>query len=394
MIPEIHLKENTYRVYKSGLPFYDAARLIGVAHLFFGTASAEIIDKGAYWEVKGINIKRDEEQIEWVIERIRPTQRERGIFQRSGHFAWKELHKYFAEINKRGRKVELKAEYDAALQIGTRGYDSLRDYRVLAPRSTGVREKKFFAPFQEVAAATLGWGFAARVVSRTKRQREEMYILPIFSSHIMLSGFLDYERFYKHSAGGFVASVLAAISILLDLTSKKISVEDFAYTKEVKGPRGMPISSESGYLGFEKLCRLWWKAVEEGDEKRLRILRQIKSFLGNIRQETDSQNQELAQYLASFVVSLDVDSLCTVERLKARILASQQIIYPALNLFKSRKDIREVKEVMDLELPDVPENVSKALAKALELDEKGWMNQFTRLENATDFSQFISYKNI
>jgi hypothetical protein len=391
MIPKIHLKESTYRVYKTGLPFYDAARLIGVAHLFFGTASAEIIDKGAYWEIKGINIKRDEEQIEWVIERIRPTQREREIFQRSGRFAWKELYEYFAEINKRGRKVELKAEYDAALQIGTRGYDSLRDYRILAPRSTGVREKKFFAPFQEVTAATLGRGFAARVISRTKRQREEMYILPIFSSHITLSGFLDYERSYQHSAGGFVASVLAAISILLDLTSKKISVEDFAYTKEVKGPGGMPISSESGYLGFEKLYRLWWKAVEEGNEKRLRILRQIKSFLVNTRQETDSQNQELAQYLASFVVSLDVDSLCMVERLKARILASQRIIYPALNLFNSRKDIREVKEVMDLELPDVPENVSQALAKALELDEKGWMNQFTRLENATEFSQFISY---
>jgi len=42
-------------------------------------------------------------------------------------------------------------------------------------------------------------------------------------------------------------------------------------------------------------------------------------------------------------------------------------------------------------LPDIPQEVSQALAKALELDEKGWMNQFTRLENATDFSQFIGY---
>jgi len=392
MIPKIHLKENTYKVYKTGIPFYDAARLIGVAHLFFGTASAEIEDKGAYWEVKGIDVRRDEEQIEWVIERIRPTQREKGLFQRSGRFAWKELHEYFAEINKRGRKVELKVEYDAALQIGTRGYDPLRDYRILAPRSTGVREKKFFALFQEVAAATLGRGFAASVISRTKRQREEMYILPIFSSYVVLSGFLDYERFYQHSAGGFVASVLAAISILLDLASKKIPVTDFTYTKEVKGPQGLPISSESGYLGFERLCGLWWKAVEENDEERLKILTQIKLFLENTaRQDTDTQNQELACQLANFAVNLDVDSLCMIERLKARILASQQNIYPALNLFKSPKDIKEVKEMVGLELPDVPQEVSQALAKALELDEKGWMNQFTRLENATDFSQLIGY---
>ncbi len=392
MIPKIHLKKTSYKVYKTGLPFYDAARLIGVAHMFFGTASAEIVDRGAYWEVKGIDVKRDEEQIEWVIERIRPTQRERGLFQRSGNFAWKELYEYFTEINKRGRKVELKAEYDAALQIGTRGYDPLKDYRILAPRSTGVREKKFFAPFQEVAVATLGRAFAARVISRTKRQREEMYILPIFSSHVVLSGFLDYERFYQHSAGGFVASILAAISILLDLISKKIPVDDFAYTKEVKGPQGLPISSESGYLGFERLCSSWWEAVEENNEERLRILRQIKSFLENTaRQDTDSQNQDLARHLANFVVSLDVDSLCMIERLKARILASQRNVYPALNLFKSPKDIMEVREMVGLGLPDIPQEVSQALAKALELDEKGWMNQFTRLENATDFSQLIGY---
>lgn len=392
MIPKIHLKEDVYKVYKTGLPFYDAARLIGVAHLFFGTASAEIIEKGVYWEVRGIVVKRDEGQINWIIERIRPTKTERNLFRRRGKFAWKELHGYFAEINKRGRKVELKAEYDAALQIGTRGCDPLKDYRILAPRSTGVREKKFFVPFQEVAAVTLGRGFAARVISRTKRQREEIYILPVFSSHIVLSGFLDYERFYQHSAGGFVASVLAAISILLDLTSKKIPVDDFASTKEVKTGT-QPVFSESGYLGFEKLCTLWWNAVEEDNENRLNLLREIKNILEGTRQDTHSQNQDLARHLSNFVVSLDVDSLCMIERLKARILGSQQKqqnIYPALNLFSSQKDIKEVKKMMELELPEVPENVSQALAKVMELDEKGWMNQFTRLENATDFSQLIS----
>ncbi len=453
MIPKIHLKKNEYKVYKTGLPFYDAARLIGVAHLFFGTASAEIIDKGAYWEVKGIDIKRDKEQIKWIVERLERTlsNEERRLFERSKF--WWEVDTYFSKTVKetdRGKvfsiqkcdgkykikimknnkvicdgevkkdnelekldcpnnvktkirrylkvmegnikKLPLKAEYDASLQIGTRGADPMADYKRLAPRSTEVNEKKFFVPSQEITVATLGRAFAASITAKTKRQQEKIYILPIFSSHVVLSGFLDYEKYYQHSAGGFVASVLAVISILLDLTSKKIPVNDFAYTKEVKGPRGIPISSESGYLGYEKLCSLWWKAVEENNEIRLRVLARIKNFLEiTSGQDTDSQNQELARHLANFVISLDVDSLCMIEKLKARILASRQNVLSALNLFSSLKDIKEVRKMMELELPEVPESVSKALAKAMELDEKGWMNQFTRLENATDFSQFISY---
>ncbi len=424
MIPKIHLKRSTYKVYKTGLPFYDAARLIGVAHLFFGTASAEIEDKGAYWEVKGIDVKRDEKQISWVLKKFVPKPRktkkekiQKPLEYKVYKFIESEenldnIRRYFLsdypqqtqykEVNLKrfeldGKRRALKAEYDAGLQSGTRGWDPLSKYEFLTTRMHGKDKILIKPPIEELSAATLGRGFAASVVSRTKRQREEMYILPIFSSHVVLSGFLYYERFYQHSAGGFVASVLAAISILLDLTSKKIPVDDFAYTKEVKGPQGLPISSESGYLGFEKLCNLW-NAVKEEDEerlKRLRILRQIKSFLENTaRQDIDSQNQALTRHLANFAVNLDVDSLCMIERLKARILASQEgkvVKNWALNLFKSPKDIKEVKEMIGLDLPDVPKEVSQALAKALELDEKGWMNQFTRLENATDFSQFISY---
>ena len=423
MIPKIHLKENTYKVYKTGIPFYDAARLIGVAHLFFGTASAEIVDRGAYWEVKGIDVRRDEEQITWILEKFVPPPRKtkNGSTQKELEYKVYEflknvnidkIQQYFGQLYPQtssfneqdlrsfklhGKNRALKAEYDAAFQAGTRGWDPLSRYEFLTTRTQG-KDKILVKPnIEELLAATLGRGFAASVISRTKRQREEMYILPIFSSHVVLSGFLDYERFYQHSAGGFVASVLAAISILLDLTSKKIPVTDFAHTKEVKevGPRGKPISSESGYLGFERLCSLWWKAVEENDEERLKILTQIKLFLENTaRQDTDTQNQELARQLANFAVNLDVDSLCMIERLKARILASQEgkaVKRWALNLFKSPKDIKEVKKMVDVGVPDIPDEVSQALAKALELDRKGWMNQFTRLENATDFSQFIGY---
>ncbi len=394
MMPKIHLKKNTYKVYKTGLPFYDAARLIGVAHLFFGTTSAEIEDKGAYWEVKGIEVKRDEEQIEWVLEQERS--KSHNFNQKIGQIrrALRELYEkietgqslsFDGLPTPRGDYAAL-VEFDAALSRGVRGIDPMSRYPLLVSVSTRVnpRGKKYHIKSEDLATASVGFCFSAAVRSGDCRT----YILPLFKDRIVLSGFLNYKRDYIHNAGQHVGNVLAAISILLDLASQKLPVTDFVYTSVC----GQNIILKSGYLGFEKLCSLWREAVEENNEERLKILRQIKIFLENTaRQDTDSQNQELARYLANFVVTLDIDSLCMIEKLKARILASQQNSYPAINLFKSPKDIMEVKEMVGLELPDIPQEVSQALAKALEWDKKGWMNQFTRLENATDFSQFIGY---
>jgi len=386
----MQLEKVTYKVYKSGIPFYDAARLIGVAHLFFGTASAEVLDKEAYWEVTGVNIERDEDQISWILDRINPTDKEERLLRgKNGKFAWRELSEYFAEISKEGRKVDLKAEYDVALQIGTRGPDPLSKYEILAPRSTGERKKKFFAPFQEVAAATLGRGFAAIVISRTMRQKDTKYVLPIFSDHFVLSGLLEFRRYYEHPAGGYVAAVLAAISILLELTSKKIPVLDFAYNREVKSGQ-TPIFSESGYLGFEKLCGLWLEAVKNNDENRLRIFKQIKMLLrGTSSQRADSQTLEVARHLAYFAVTLDIDSLVTVERLKARILASAQNASPISNLFRSYTDIREVGRMMETQI-EIPKGLVDTAAKILSLEGKGWMNKLTKLENASTIDQFLT----
>ncbi|MEM2145520.1 MAG: hypothetical protein QW279_09170 [Candidatus Jordarchaeaceae archaeon] len=389
-MPKIHLKKSSFEVKKTGLPFYDAARLIGAAHLFYGTASAEIEDRGAYWRIEGIDVKRDEEQIKWILEEIRPTQKERSLFQKKkGGFPWEELYSYFLGTNKRIRKDELKAECDAALQIGTRGVDPLSDYKILAPRSTEVRKKKFFAPFPEKAAITLGRCFAATVISGTKRQREEIYIIPIFTYHAVISGFLNYNRRYRHSAGGHVASVLAALSILVDLISKKIPVADFAYTKEVKAGN-QPIFSESGYLGFEKLCSLWWNAIEEDREETLNILRQIKSFLKETSgQNIDLQNQSLARYLANFIVMLDVESLCMIQKLKSRVISSQQNLRHVLNLFNAQEDIGEVRKIMGVEV-ELPQNLVNCIATLFSSDRKGWMNKLIRLENTSNIEQFVT----
>lgn len=389
-IPKMQLEKTIYKVYKTGIPFYDAARLVGVSNLFFGAVSAEVLDNGSYWEVSGINVERDEDQIVWILDRINPTDKEKKLFRnRNGKFAWKELGEYFAETSKQGRKVDLKVEYDATLQIGTRGPDSLSKYEILAPRSTGERRKKFFEPFQEVAVATLGRGFAATIISRTKGQRDTKYVLPMFSDHFVVSGFLEFQRYYEHAAGGYVASVLAAISILLELTSRRIPVLDFAYSREVKSGQ-TPIFSESGYLGFEKLCSLWLDAVKNNDEKRLRVFRQIKIFLkSTTRRLVDSKTLDLARHLAHFAVTVDLDSLVIVERLKARILASAKDAFPVSNLFSSYADIIEMGKIMETKI-EIPSELVESVAGILSLEKKGWMNKLTKLENAPTIDQFLT----
>jgi hypothetical protein len=386
----MQFEKTTYKVYKSGVPFYDAARLIGVAHLFFGTASAEVTDREACWEVTGVNVERDEDQINWIIDRIRSTNKERELFRcKNGKFAWKELHEYFAEIDKKGRKTELKKEHDAALEIGTRGPDPLSKYEILATRSTGERKKKFFSPFQEVAAATLGIRYAAIAVSGSREQRETTYILPVFSDHFVLSGFLEFKRYYRHPAGRNVAAVLAALSILLDLTSKKILVLDFTYNRIVKSRQAL-IFSESGYLGFEKLCGLWVNAFKDGDESKVRVFRQVRTFLGSTSsQHVDNQTLDLARHLAHFAVTLDVDSLVIVERLKARILASAQNAFPVSNLFRSYTDIIEVGKMMETRI-EIPKGLVDSVANILSHEGKGWMNKLTKLENAPTIGQFLT----
>lgn len=392
------LLTDTYFVHKSGIPFYDAAQLIGVAHLFLGTASAQVVDEGAYWKVVGLRIDRDEAQVTSALERLSLTGKERNLFRKGNTFEWDAFYEFFQQpdITKRkGRQVDLKAEYDVAVQIGTRGYDPLSKYEVLATRSTGETKKKFKDYVQTVAAATLGRSFAATVVSRSRRSIEQMSILPMFDDRFVLSGFMTYDKYFSHAAGGIVAAVLAAVSILLDLTSKRLPVVDFAYTREVKGPTRQPIFSNSGYLGFQRLCNLWWTGVHAGDTRVIDLLRNTRTFFQQTsRQHTHEQVQSLARWLADFVANPNVDSLSMIERLKARILAASQNqslqgAFAANVLLNNRTLIKEIAKMIQLNLPEVPWQVSEALARALGFDEKGWMNQFTRLENAQNFTQLI-----
>lgn len=396
MLPaRLELTRQLCRVYKTGIAFYDAARLIGVAHLFFGTASAEVEDKGAYWEVRGIQANRDEEQLAWILERGKGTSYQLRQKDPEIRKAFDELSKCSGEfkgqpITGGGRDYPAGlAELDSAIVRGTRGLDPLSNPYILSQveRKHVPKDKKFNIDWGDFLAASIGFSFAANASSRDSRA----YILPVFREHFVLSAFLEFERHFYHAAGEAVAKAYAATSILLELISKRLPVADFVHTSV----RGRNISFSSGYLGFERLCNLWRGVVQGGDEGSIELLRNIRSFLSQTANpQTNEQVQSLARWVADFVANPNVDALTMIERLKARVLAASQNksfpgAYAANHLLNRTALIKEVSKLMQTDLPEVPWQLSEALARALAFDEKGWMNQLTRLENATNFSQLL-----
>jgi hypothetical protein len=395
----IALDKFTYKVSKTGLPFYDAAHLIGVAHFFLGTASAEVQDEGSYWIVSGISVNRDDVQTDWVIEDAKAKAwdlkqksdqlTEALLFVRTGEaFQSKEFRGIKLAETHHKLYPALK-EFDACIQYGPRGFDPLKDWAIISSQGTKPKrkEKIFGLSAEDLITVSLGFGFSAF----TRSGKYRSYILPIFRERFVLSGFLTYQRSFSHPAGGFVVEIMASISILLDLVSRKLPVIDFVYTRIF----GHNVFSSSGYLGLERLCQYWWKAVCEEKQDTLRLLRNFRQFLqATTGPDIDEQVQSLARWIADFVANPNVDALIKIEQLKARIVAASQSQpirgdNAVKRLLNHSAFIKEVKAMMESNLPEVPRQVSEALARSLGFDEKGWMNQFTRLENAGNFSQFI-----
>lgn len=391
-IPKLELKKEYYKIFKTGVPFYDAARLIGAAHLFLGTATAEVEDKDAYWEVSGISTLRDREQMMWVLEEGK--RKSHDLNQKSQQLEIVMAQNSFPETFEglpTSKGYPALKEFDASLQYSPRGIDPLRDAVVISSQGTKPKrsEKQFLLPPHELVIASIGFSFAGY----TRSGKQRTYILPIFSDRFVLSSYLTYMRRYQHNASGFVAEVLAALSILLDLAAKKLPVREFVYTRIF----GRNIFSASGYLGLERLCSIWWNAVQENNNTALTLLREFRSFLSETRHpRTDEQVQSLARRVADFIANPNVDALIMIERLKSRILAASQNqnknisgAFSTNKLLNKSEIIKEVGKMIESDLPEIPWQVSEALGKALALDEKGWMNQFTRLENAGNFAQFI-----
>lgn len=389
-LPEkIDLETQTFYVDKTGIPFFDAARLIGTAHFFFGTASAEIKDEGARYEVKGVKgVSRDKDQIEWMLELGKKKSWDLQQKSKQLKKAMQETYS-FANICSSGTPTSdgyaaLK-EFDAAVQYGPRGPDSLKDRALISSQGTKPKrkDKQFLLSSGDLIFSSLGFSFSA--FSKSSGMRT--YILPVFGERVVISGFLEFRRSFTHSAGNLPAVVLSAVTILLDLIAQRIPVVDFVYTSIY----GQNIFSSSGYLGLEHLCSLWWEAVEKDMETRLEVIREVQSFLAQTSsRNTSKQVQDLARWVAKFAANPDVQSLTMIQRLKGRIDAAQSAQYAVHRLFNSSEVIKEVAIMIVENLPAAPWQVTEALAHTFSLDEKGWMNPFTRLENATSFSIFVT----
>lgn len=273
---------------------------------------------------------------------------------------------------------------DAALLTGVRGADPLASYSRLAPETSDGKAKASENPY-EVQACAFGLGYAARAQFG---KNNKVLILPIFEGHFVLNGFLDFRRPFKHVAGGDVSTIWAALGILDDLLGRDLPIADFAYNKEVERT-----FYEGGSLGFERLCRYW------RNESSRQVLHDVKRFLDK-SQGLDKGNQgvDLARTLAHFAAKPTVDELLLIARLKARLLATDSAgryapeVAAARALFSEESTTKEAGQ-MSIEgntLPEIPDRLTWALAKALDDAGKGWMNKFVRLENASTPDRFLA----
>jgi hypothetical protein len=371
------------------LPFYDAARLIGVAHLFLGTANAEIQDRSLFWIIRGAALTLDRAQVTWIGDSV-PGSRSRarlGDYSKTFAETSESAGSYFSDLDRvlteTGKDSPLK-EMDAALMLGVRGADPLASYSRLAPETSDSKAKSSENSY-EVQACAFGLGYAARAQFG---KNNKVLILPIFEGHFVLNGFLDFRRTFKHVAGGDVSTIWAVLGMLNDLLGHDLPIADFAYNKEVERT-----FYEGGSLGFERLCRYW------RNEPSRQVLHNVKIFLDKSQGlDKGSQGVDLARTLAHFAANPAVDELILIVRLKARLLAADSTgryapeVVAARTLFSESSIAKEAGE-MSIEgnmLPDIPDKLTWALAKALDDAGKGWMNKFVRLENASTPDRFLA----
>jgi hypothetical protein len=392
---QVVLPERTLYVKRTGLPFYDAARLIGVTHLFFGTAMAEVQDRGAVWEIRGPRLVRGEEQILWLAGRLalidsHPTKATLAKFVDLGRQLADnidQMEQYFSDpLSSQGTSssLDMTNYMDSAMQRGIRGVDPKR----YADFASGAGQPGS-NPREEVYAAVLGLAHAA-VVNRT------VLVLPIFGSHFTVGRLTDYDERISHAnSDSFTAQVYAALRILSDIGAHELPIEDFAYNSVDR-----PVY-RSGYFGFGTLCQ-WW---QRGPESRRRVLHGIKLYLDATRYSDVKRGREiakmalsLARAAARFAVDPAVDELTLIVRLKARLFAASAggerlgEAWAARALFAEPHVAQEAGQMSigDVALPEIPDRLTWALAKALDSAGKGWMNRFVKLENAAQPDRFLA----
>jgi hypothetical protein len=385
----LQLPTKQLKVQRSGLPFFDAARVIGVAQLFFGTSNATVTETGFGWVLKGVtDLKELDKHRLWIRDRLRRFERKPNNYARLENWLeenddatlkrkWEAICTHFTEplADVKPVKENTTGLMDAALALGARGYD-LGGYKDLAAESGTPSQQ----PEAETLVALLGLSHAARV-------NNAMFLLPVFGSPeqsdqtfpVTTARYWNYNRYFAHEGGEKIAATWAMLSMLESLFAQGLPVQDFAYNRADR-----PIY-HSGTLGAEKLCLLWRNGCEA-------ILREIGRYLQDTQREKGGHGADLARALTDFALNPNAVGLERIVRLKARAMADED--NRAKSLFRQSETLKEITQMVKTnngEIPQLPESLVRAVRQALNptKDNKGWIGGYMKLENANTPHRFI-----
>jgi hypothetical protein len=386
----LQLPITTINVQRTGLPFYDAARVIGVAQLFFGTSNAVLKETGFGWTLSGTTSQKELEANRlWICGRLRSFEpppsanynRVESWFSNQNDptriQTWREFCAYFGNPLTVGKvtKKNTTGMMDAALALGSRGYD-VGGYRDLAAESG--------TPSQQAEAETLAALFG---LSHAARVNNSLFLLPVFGDvegdgktvPITTARYWNYNRIFIHEGGEKIAVTWAMLSMLETLFDQGLPIIDFAYNRAAR-----PIY-HSGTLAAEKLCRCWRDGYDN-------TLREIRRYLELTPREKGGHRAALARALADFALNPDAVRLERIIRLKARAMANED--KSAMSLLRQPETLEEINNMVKTgngEIPDLPESLVRAVQQALNLtkDNKSWIGGYMKLENANTPHRFV-----
>ena len=377
----------SYYVQKTGFPFYDACQLVGAMHLFFGSGTSIISDKGSYWLLSGPGINREPQQISLSRHRIEGQLEHVGqslkIFDKfpsdleetSKFFQQKLLEKRFFKSREKIRR-----HLEPSLQSGARGADAA-NYNVLASEKSGNQVEAMHRPFPEVLAATVGLTYCA--VASTGKKGGSYLVLPVFKNSIQsLTPFATYKRKHYHNAGESISAIYTALDILINFR-QQYPITDFAYSHF--GSRGF---SKSGLLGLHTLC----SQAEEGKK----FLREARDYLRYTSSSDPGLPLDLARNLSHFLQNPVLETLTVIIGAKARLMSDEEqpkwITGAAEQLFSGDESIKEVLQMADsVSVPPPNEGVIEAVGEVFRAEGEGrWIGAYIQLERAHDPEKFYT----
>lgn len=315
----LYLPEARCYITKTGLPFFDAARLWGACHLLFGTAVAAVRDEGAHWTLEGYRVTRMAPHVSWVRERLDRAGLERigtaldrleVLGDPAGRVTVEEYFSLTPEerAGRRWPEDSVGRYLEPALLQGSRGPESFRYAALASEKGIGVD-----LPLPEVVAATLGICLAAVGSSGEHR----VLILPVPDAErepVPMGPFLRFHHEVRHRAGGIAGPIALALHVLQQIADR-LPIRDFAYARH--GGRGF---YESGYLGLHGILRRWYDDAPGGPIRS--ALLGAAELLRLTQNEQDSEGQHLARAVAAFVYSPSVARLEAAVRLRWRVAAA------------------------------------------------------------------------